>query len=139
MSAPPHSAALRAQPLAVLGQVARSEGVPALYVGVLPALMAMALSGAVYYSLYDTLKSRHLSVVARRTGASPEPRGEPAPPVSAKRGQLGVLNLQGTQGSGYSGIRPSNAPPWHRPATSGMLVCSSVHQFSLSCNSPVYA
>ena len=69
MAAPPQSAVLRAQPLAVLGQVARAEGVPALYVGVLPALIAMAPSGAVYYSLYDALKTRHLSAVARRTGA----------------------------------------------------------------------
>ena len=68
MAAPAGSPALRCHPLAFMALIARREGVPALYVGMLPALIAMGPSGAVYYGTYDALKSAHLRSEAARTG-----------------------------------------------------------------------
>ncbi|EIE27433.1 hypothetical protein COCSUDRAFT_39101 [Coccomyxa subellipsoidea C-169] len=54
--------------LAMLARIARKEGLPALYVGCAPALVAMVPSGAVYYWLYDMLKEKHLKHVSTSTG-----------------------------------------------------------------------
>ncbi len=54
--------------LAMLARIARKEGLPALYVGCAPALVAMVPSGAVYYWLYDMLKEKHLKHVSTTTG-----------------------------------------------------------------------
>ena len=58
----------RGNPLALLVNIARKEGIPALYVGCAPALVAMVPSGAVYYCLYDALKEQHLNHVSALTG-----------------------------------------------------------------------
>jgi uncharacterized membrane protein YjjB (DUF3815 family) len=68
MAAPRNSQLRSTQPLAVLAHVARREGLAALWVGVLPALLAMAPSGAIYFGLFDALKRAHLHAEARRTG-----------------------------------------------------------------------
>lgn len=61
----------RESPLAMLVNIARREGIPALYVGCAPALVAMVPSGAVYYWLYDALKEQHLNHVSTLTGCLP--------------------------------------------------------------------
>lgn len=52
----------------MLAGIVRNEGIPALYVGCAPALVAMVPSGAVYYWLYDMLKEKHLKHVSKTTG-----------------------------------------------------------------------
>ena len=42
--------------LRTLRTIVASEGLGALYVGVLPAIISMAPSGAVFYGVYDLLK-----------------------------------------------------------------------------------
>jgi len=69
LSAPGNSGAVR-HPLVLLGQIAQREGIPALYVGLMPALIAMAPSGAIYYTVYDVLKERHMCREAQREGES---------------------------------------------------------------------
>ncbi|KAK9833953.1 hypothetical protein WJX74_010796 [Apatococcus lobatus] len=44
-----------------LARIVQMEGFGALYVGVLPAICSMAPSGAVFYGVYDLLKTAHLS------------------------------------------------------------------------------
>ena len=68
MTAPKASHAARAHPLVTLAAVAQREGLPALWVGVLPALVAMAPSGAIFFGLFDLLKSVHLKAEMQRTG-----------------------------------------------------------------------
>lgn len=45
--------------------IIRYEGLAALYSGCVPALIGMAPAGAVYYGVYDLLKSRHLTRCSR--------------------------------------------------------------------------
>lgn len=52
--AAPHGSSLGL--LALMRSIARSEGVGGLYSGVLPALISVAPSGAVFYGTYDVLK-----------------------------------------------------------------------------------
>ena len=70
MLAPKASPAASAHPLVTLATVARQEGLPALWVGVVPALIAMAPSGAIFFGLFDVLKSVHLEAETRRTGGA---------------------------------------------------------------------
>ena len=44
-----------------LRDIACKEGIGALYVGCLPAVIGMAPAGAVFYGSYDLLKHNHLS------------------------------------------------------------------------------
>mmetsp|Transcript_14880 Transcript_14880/g.44931 ORF Transcript_14880/g.44931 Transcript_14880/m.44931 type:complete len:473 (+) Transcript_14880:269-1687(+) len=57
--------------LALIRSIARTEGIGGLYSGVLPALISVAPSGAVFYGTYDVLKERHLAGQVRRG----EPKG----------------------------------------------------------------
>jgi hypothetical protein len=59
-------------PVATFRGIARYEGLGALYAGCVPAVVGMAPAGAVFYGVYDVLKSRHLRGMAaegeRRSG-----------------------------------------------------------------------
>ena len=57
-------------PLATLRGIARHEGLPALYAGCVPAVVGMAPAGAVFYGVYDLLKSRHLKAEAAAATAA---------------------------------------------------------------------
>jgi hypothetical protein len=57
-------------PLATLRGIARHEGPGALYAGCVPAVIGMAPAGAVFYGVYDILKSRHLRGMAEAEGAA---------------------------------------------------------------------
>lgn len=48
-------------PLRTLSGIFKHEGRAALYAGVLPAVIAMAPAGAVFYGVYDVLKQRYLA------------------------------------------------------------------------------
>ena len=63
----------RGNPLAMLAGIVRNEGIPALYVGCAPALVAMVPSGAVYYWLYDMLKEKHLKHLKHVSGTTGGP------------------------------------------------------------------
>ena len=54
--------------LGVLLRIAREEGVGALYVGCVPAVVGMAPAGAVFYGSYDLMKHQHL-LTMRKVGA----------------------------------------------------------------------
>jgi hypothetical protein len=56
-------------PLGMLARIAHTEGIAALYVGCVPALVAMAPGGAIYYWMYDVLKERHLKATGEFAGA----------------------------------------------------------------------
>ena len=56
MMSPAHSTGL----LQTVGNMLRYEGVGAFYTGCLPAVVSMAIGGAVFYGTYDWLKSLHL-------------------------------------------------------------------------------
>lgn len=74
-------------PVATLRGIARHEGLGALYAGCLPAVVGMAPAGAVFYGVYDTLKSRHLRAAAAESGAGGGgggvAGGKPAPELPA--------------------------------------------------------
>ncbi|KAI8469853.1 MAG: mitochondrial carrier domain-containing protein [Monoraphidium minutum] len=57
-------------PLATLRGIARHEGAGALYAGCVPAVVGMAPAGAVFYGVYDALKSRHLRRDAEAAAAA---------------------------------------------------------------------
>ncbi|GBG00459.1 hypothetical protein Rsub_13205 [Raphidocelis subcapitata] len=48
-------------PVATLRGIVRHEGFGALYAGCVPAVIGMAPAGAVFYGVYDALKTRHLT------------------------------------------------------------------------------
>lgn len=52
--AAPHGSSLG--PVALMRSIVRTEGFGGLYSGVLPALISVAPSGAVFYGTYDVLK-----------------------------------------------------------------------------------
>ncbi len=62
-------------PLATLRGIARYEGLGALYAGCVPAVIGMAPAGAVFYGVYDMLKSRHLKGMAEAAALAEEGRG----------------------------------------------------------------
>lgn len=57
--AAPHGSSLG--PFALMRFIVKTEGFGSLYSGVLPALISVAPSGAVFYGTYDFLKERHFS------------------------------------------------------------------------------
>jgi hypothetical protein len=57
-------------PLATLRGIARHEGPGALYAGCVPAVVGMAPAGAVFYGVYDALKTRHLRLAAEAAAAA---------------------------------------------------------------------
>jgi len=52
-------------PIRTLGRIVSTEGFGALYVGVVPALASLAPSNAVFYSVYDFLKTSHVRKVSQ--------------------------------------------------------------------------
>ncbi|KAK9813188.1 hypothetical protein WJX72_010359 [[Myrmecia] bisecta] len=54
--------------LSTLVSIVRNEGVQALYVGCLPAIMTIAPSGAIYYGVYDVLKESHFRNLRKEHG-----------------------------------------------------------------------
>ena len=66
-------------------QVVRGEGVLALYSGVIPAIISVAPSNAVFYTVYDLLKTNHVrSARAERRSGSHGRRERGKPPLAAQ-------------------------------------------------------
>ncbi|KAK9801355.1 hypothetical protein WJX73_009646 [Symbiochloris irregularis] len=61
--------------LSALVTIASREGIGALYVGCLPAVLSMAPAGAVFYGSYDLLKHHHLSQVYKKMQSIPASSG----------------------------------------------------------------
>ena len=138
MLAPKASQAARAHPLVTLATVARREGLPALWVGVVPALIAMAPSGAIFFGLFDVLKSVHLEGETRRTGGAmlavpPSALQEPFAPVT-RCNRIGYCDLNISAMWHCAGRRVAHLDPLHSllfGALAGAAAESSVYPFEV--------
>lgn len=74
-------------PIAMLAGMLRHEGPRSLYTGCLPAVIGMAPAGAVFYGVYDYLKSKHLAADAAAAAAAAEAGGSSSEGGAQGQGQ----------------------------------------------------
>lgn len=78
-------------PFATLHGIFKYEGIGALYAGCVPAVVAMAPAGAVFYGVYDSLKSAHLAEAAAKVEEAAALRGGAASASAAAATAATVL------------------------------------------------